>query len=636
MIISTNLVLGANISAPSGMIIVTNTGILNDSNFSVTQATQVQVQSGGVIRTQKPNGLVGSNSLFGSLPLTLGAGTTVEYYASTGTQNISPLPDYGNILFTNTATKFFPTNSTTVIYGNVVNTGSGAISGNTGSTVTFAGTNQSIAGINYYNVNFNGVGTDTIKGTTSVASNMNVSPSVVVQTNNNLTLLSGPTGTAQIGPLVNGADVLGNVCWLRYIPGGASNRRWRFLSCPIQNVTFRWWQNDIFITGPGTGGTPCAWNTTSQTSMVQNSNGFDQNASGVYSCFTWNETSASWQTIPSTFSTINPLKAYRTFVRGDRNIEGCILMTNMPDSVSAATLHSCGPIVKFTQSTSLSYTPGIGNGWSYVSNPYPCTIDWWNTAWRAIRSTSINNTIYIWDPIRSQYASWSPLAGGTLGGSNLIGTGQSFFIKTNAATNLTFEEAYKVDSGIVGFFGKTSTTPTDNLKIALNSSTTQDEAIVFINSGATLNYEDSYDALKMGYSIGSIASSTKINTSNLVFNGIGNVSTIDTVVLNTYLSTTTTSYTLNFTGVNTFESQYIILLRDKYLSTMTNLSAGNIYSFTTNSSIASSYDQTRFELIIMNSNSLPVTLVNFTAQKQSDKTVLVKLQHQRLIIRILL
>jgi hypothetical protein len=293
LIISTNVVLGGNVIVPSGIVRVTSTGILNDSNFNITSASSVQVDSGGIVYTSKSGGLGGTNSLIGSLPITLNPNSTVIFNAPNGTQTITPVAAYGNIIFADSSAKVLPTNTSTTVYGNITNTGTGTITGATGSTINLVGTNQNIAGISYFNVNINGTGTTSLTGTSTVTANMNVAGGSVVQTNNNLTLLSGLTGTAQLGPLLNGADVLGNVCWLRYIPGGASNRRWRFLSCPIQNVTFRWWQNDIFITGPGTGGTPCAWNTTSQTSMVQNSNGFDQNASGVYSCFTWNETSAS-------------------------------------------------------------------------------------------------------------------------------------------------------------------------------------------------------------------------------------------------------------------------------------------------------------------------------------------------------
>ena len=625
LIISTRVVLASNVTVPAGKVIVTSTGILNDSNFTISQATQVTAQSGGVIVTTKSGGLTGPNSLLGSLPTTLSPTSTVQYSAPTGNQTVSQGATYGNIVFTGSSTKTITPGMTTVAGNFTIANGSGTVTAQPGSTITFTGNNQQVSGINYQNVVFSGTGTTSITSTASVAKNMDVVSSVVINTNNNLTLLSGPTGTAQIGPLTNGADVVGDVCWLRYIPGGPSNRRWRFLSNPVLNVTFRWWQNDIFITGPGTGGVPCAWNTTSTTSMSQNSNGFDQNQSLVNSCFTWNETSNSWQTIPSAFNTINPLKAYRTFVRGDRNIEGCLLMTNMPDSVSGVTLHSCGPIVKYTQTAPLTYTPGIGNGWNYVSNPYPCSVDWWNSSWVASRSSSIVPTLYIWVPEKNQYATWSPLAGGINGGTNIIGTGQSFFIKTNAATNLVFEETYKVDSGQIGFFGKTGTnTVSNNLKMKLTSNTTADEALVYINSNASLNYEETYDAYKMGFTTGSIASSTKLNASKLVFNAIGIVRTMDTINLNTYLASASTNYTLDFSGANTFDPQYLILLRDKYLSVITNLMVNRVYTFSTNSSVSGSFDQNRFELIILNSSALPVTLSDFNAEKQTDKSVLVK------------
>ena len=625
LIISTNVVLAGNVFVPAGKVIVTGTGVLNDSNFTVSQATQVNALPGGTIITTKSGGLTGPNSLLGSLPTTLSPTSTVIYGGASGTQTVSQGTTYGNIIFTDTAAKTILPGTTTVAGDFTVANGSGTVTAAPGSTIVFNGDSQQISGINFQNVTFSGTGTSSITSTATVTKNMDVTSGVVINTNNNLTLLSGPSGTAQLGALTNGADVLGNVCWLRYIPGGPSNRRWRFLSNPVLNVTFRWWQNDIFITGPGTGGVPCAWNTTSNTSMTQNSNGFDQNQSLVNSCFTWNETSNSWQTIPSTFNTINPLKAYRTFVRGDRNIEGCLLMTNMPDSVSGVTLHTCGPIVKFTQTAPLTYTPGIGNGWNYVSNPFPCSIDWWNSSWVASRSSSIVPTLYIWVPEKNQYATWSPLAGGVNGGTNIIGTGQSFFIKTNAATNLVFQETYKVDSGQIGFFGKTGTnTVSNNLKMKLTSNTTADEALVYINSNASLNYEETYDAYKMGFTTGSIASSTKLNASKLVFNAIGIVRTMDTINLNTYLASASTNYTLDFSGANTFDPQYLILLRDKYLSVITNLMVNRVYTFSTNSSVSGSFDQNRFELIILNSSALPVTLSDFNAEKQTDKSVLVK------------
>jgi hypothetical protein len=628
VIISTNLVLGANIKA-SGNIIVTNTGVLNDSNFIVSQATSVNVQSGGTIITDKTGGLTGPNSLLGTISTTLSPTSTVIYDAPSGTQTVSQGIAYGNLILTQGSAKTFSPGIITITGNFTVDISSGTVTCVPGSTLIFSGTNQQVSGLNYYNVQFGGSGTCNITSTASVTANMDISPGsgIIVNTNNHLTLLSGPTGTAQIGPLLNGSRIIGNVCWQRYIPGGPSNRRWRFLSNPILNVSFRWWQNDIFITGPGTGGVPCSWNTTSTTSMTQNSNGFDQNQSAVNSCFTWNEPTGAWKTIPRTFDTINPLVAYRTFVRGNRNIEGCLLMTRMPDSVSSVTLHSCGPIVQGTQTATLTKTAASsGSGWNYVSNPYPCSVNWWDPNWIGTRSASISPTIYIWIPQLSQYATWNPYSGGVNGGSNIIGTGQSFFIQTSASTSLVFQEAYKVDSGQIGFFGKTSTAAvSNNLKISLTgaASQTNDQTVCYLYRGTTLNIDNPYDGLKMGYTPGGIASATKVNSTKLVFNAIPPVTTADTIVLFTYTSATGDSYTLNFNGAATFDPQYTLLLRDKYLGTVTNLTYTKTYAFTTSATASASFDENRFEIIIMNAGALPVTLSEFNAARQSEKTVMV-------------
>jgi hypothetical protein len=628
VIISTNLILGANIKAPAGKVVVTSTGILNDSNFVVQQANKVEVQPGGVIRTQKPNGLTGDNSLFGNLPLTLGSGTTVEYYASSGTQYISPLTDYGNIVCSSSADKVFPESTVTHISGDFTNTGDGQVTAGKGSIVSFKGGNQQIDGISFYSAAFTGSGTKTFTGSSSLQGALQVE-NCVVEANDNLTLISNSLGTAQVGQLVNGATITGNVCWQRFIPGGPKNRRWRFLSNPIKNVTFRWWQEDIHITGPGANGVPCDFNTTSQTSMVQNSNGFDQNHTGLsnvadtqaYSTiFTYEETLGKWKTIGSTYDTINPLKAYRTFVRGNRNVEGCLLLTLMPQNVSDVTLKSCGPIVKFTQTAPLSFTQGKGNGWNYVSNPYPSSINWNHPSWVAARGQEISGTIYIWDPVNAQYASWSPVAGSVNGGSNIVATGQSFFVQTNAPKNLVFEETYKVDSGKAGFFGKSSSlVETNRLSITLGTANVIDQAVLFLHKPATSGVDFHYDGAKMGYAANSVA--ILCGGDQLAFSGIPLTTLADTIQLATWLNPSSTNYTFNFEGISSFESRFTLLLEDQYTGELIKLAVTPSHTFATVTGDAQSSNQSRFRIIILNNSALPVTLTSLQAKAEDERTV---------------
>ena len=622
LVISTNVVLGANVSIPSNKnVIVTGTGVLNDSNFAITKASSVLVKTGGIIKTGKSGGLTGTGSLLGSINTTLENGSTVEYNATSGSQEVDVRTDYANLTLTGNAAKNFAT-GTYEISGDFTVTGASPVLTNT--TLNFDGTNQRIEGATFYNLTCSNSGAKTISGNAVVTNVVSVTGTATLNTNNNLTLRSDVNGTASIGPLLSGADITGNICWERFIPGGSGRRRWRFLSMPIWNQSFRnAWQDEIFITGPGTGGISCNFNTTSTASMKRNSNGFDQNQSGAATVFVWNEVTGTWASIPSVFDTINPLKAYRTFVRGNRNIEGCMLLTQMPDSVSDVTIRSCGVPVKFNQSVGLTVNKTTGGGWNYVSNPYPSSVAWNNSTWTAARGAAIDATLYMYDPIRNQYASWHPIAGSVNGGSPVIASGQSFFVKANTATTLFFQESYKTNVSKAGYFGKSATTAENRVSITLIGMESSDEAVLYTYTGALNTYDSICDGYKFGYATGSLAiAKTGSPSTKLAFGALNPLQVRDTVMLFTSLGTTNASYSLSFAGVKNISKMYKYLLRDKFTGETTDLSETSTYDFDVTATTANSYSQTRFELIIIKASSLPVTLTGFNGKKQNAAVAL--------------
>lgn len=624
LVITTNVILGSDVSVGTGKkVIITAGGTLNDSNYVISSASGgVNVQNGGVIKTSKSGGLTGTNSLLGNINATLDNGSTVEFCATSGSQLVNVRTDYSNLTLSGNASKTFTGGSTYEISGNFTVSGKQPDLSNT--TLNFDGANQQIAGVTYYNLTCSNTGTKTVSGSAVVTNIVTVSGSSKLNTNDNLSLRSDGNGTASIGPLLNGADIIGNVCWERFVPGGDGRRRWRFLSMPILNQTFRnAWQDEIFITGPGTGGVPCDFNTTSTASMVRNSNGFDQNHSGAYTIYTWNEITGTWATIPTVFDTINPLKAYRTFVRGNRNIEGCLLLTQMPDSVSDVTIRSCGAPVKFNQSVPLTVTTATGGGWNYVSNPYPSAIAWNNSTWTSARGTDIDPTIYIYNPVVNQYTSWHPIAGSVNGGSPYIASGQSFFVKANRAVTMTFQEVYKADASRAGYFGKTGSLATNRLSIKLTGVNISDEMVVYTSMDALNRFDSIFDGYKFGYATGSIAFAKKGEpASKLAFGAIKPVKTSDTVAVFTSLPNANGTYTLTFDGTD-MDKMFIYQLRDKFTGTVSNVTNDDpIYTFTVIAGNAASYGQNRFELILTNVSSLPVKLTSFTGKKQHTAVVL--------------
>ncbi|MFI5221300.1 MAG: fibronectin type III domain-containing protein [Bacteroidia bacterium] len=435
-----------------------------------------------------------------------------------------------------------------------------------------------------------------------------------------LTLVSNSSGTARIGQISGTGAISGNVTVQRFIPGGvAKNRAYRFLASPVSGQTIaNAWQQDIHITGPGTGGTTCP-------SMTQHTNGFDDNQSTASSIFTFNETTGAWVSIPNTVSaTLSSTTGYRVFVRGKRT-QGCSLLT-IPYAVPQdVVIKANGTITTGTVNIGLTYSPSTGAGWNFVSNPYPSAIDWNNASWVSARSASITPTIYIWNPASGtlgQYASWNPVGGSVNGGSNVIQSGQAFFVKTTAAATLTFNETYKSTDQATQLFGKTGSS--QNVKIQLKDTVVLDETVVFTYAGLTHNF-DNLDGEKMSFGNGSIGSYTSSSTKLLTFNGIEpyTKSIIDTIYLKAGLISNH-SYHLNFIGTSSFRGTPVeVYLYDKFLATLTNMMLNPDYSFKTNSS-TTSYASDRFALVFATPSALPVVLSEFLAEKSDQKSALIK------------
>ncbi|MEI6507268.1 MAG: T9SS type A sorting domain-containing protein [Bacteroidota bacterium] len=434
----------------------------------------------------------------------------------------------------------------------------------------------------------------------------------------NLTLVSNSSATARIAQVTGTGAISGNVIVQRFLPGGAKNRAYRFLSSPASGQSFaNSWQQYIHITGPGTGGNVCP-------SLTQHTNGFDANLSAAASIYTFDETTGVWNPISNTNATnLSSTTAYRVFVRGNRT-QGCSLLTTPYATAQDVIVKATGTITTGSVTANLTYTANKGGGWNFVSNPYPSAIDWNNAMWVSARNSNINSTIYIWNPASGtsgQYASWNPIGGSVNGGTNIIQSGQSFFVRTTIATTLSFQEAYKSTDQTTQVFGKTGTS--ENLKIQLFDTAVTDETVIFTYAGSTFGL-DNLDGLKMSSGVGTIGSYTTSNTSVLTFNSLPPFATrqIDTINLKTVLATGKT-YKLNFIGQSSFKASNVkIYLFDRFTGLLNDMSSTGSYSFYTNS-FATSYSSDRFYIVFADPTALPITLATFKAVKEDRSSLLV-------------
>ncbi|MBJ7427480.1 MAG: hypothetical protein JHD28_00750, partial [Bacteroidia bacterium] len=397
----------------------------NELNTSVTNLScsntsgTVTLKSGASLTATTASNVSGGTFLVPS--------TSTLIIGSGGFTNAGPLTINGTLQlnagsYINSATGFTYGLTGSLIY----NTGGSygmsnewpASSGPNSITIQNSGTNLTIGA------------SRTISATGSMTVNAGCAFSVssgTLTTNNNLTLKSDATGTASIGN--SAGSFSGEMTVERYIP--ANGRRYRFLASPVVGGTSLEWRDGAGIVTSGKG-----IQITGGTGTV------DASTTNAPSAFYYNESSTTntgingvgkWVAIDGSTSLTNG-RGYRVFVRGDRTIS----LTTVNSDNNATTISVSGTHPTGTVTLPVTYTAGDGGlGWNLVGNPYPCSIDF--TSGSGWTKTSIGTGVAVYRPSSNSYA-YSITNGDatnnvnvtTNGGSNIIGSGQAFWVRATS------------------------------------------------------------------------------------------------------------------------------------------------------------------------------------------------------------
>jgi len=415
---------------------------------------------------------------------------------------------------------------------------------------------------------------------------------------------SSSNGTGRLDVVSNPSNVTGTGSYTveRFILG-SSGRRYRYLSAPFAtgpSIASSWQQN-IHITGNGTGGSICP-------SLTSNSNGFDATVSNSASMHTFNESTASvdltatavnsgatvynnaWTSIPNTATTLSAGTGYRVFVRGNRS-QGCALLNGTNPSAVDVTLSATGTIKTGNHTFNVTYSAANGQGWNLIGNPYPSPINWDAAAWS---KTNIDNSIWIYRPSTNSYSNYNVTAGvGINGGSNLIESGSAFFVKANAASPaLTCTEAVKSTSAPATKLFKDAA---KYLSLSfIKPGQLIDELALAMIPGVSAQ-QDEFDSEKMmNPSVNLYAMSDKFRNGIQSFPTINEQMSIPLGIGSVF----TGKHQITVKGEKDFD-QYDLLLVDHYLGVITLLNEKPVVEFEINSD-AASYGEDRFEIIFIN------------------------------------
>ncbi|MFI5160143.1 MAG: DUF2341 domain-containing protein [Sphingobacteriales bacterium] len=527
------------------------------------------------------------------------------------------------------------------------------------ATQTYTGTNTTnTAQLGSMTINNSAGGTVTLSGgPVDIYSSLNLTKGnlVISASPTVLTLKSTATQTANVTAITSGYTITGNVSVERYITGGASiYRGYRLFSSPVYSTTvgtnnvysINYLKNSIYLTGTSISGgldNTVAANPTIylyRENMIPLYTTFlNSNFNGINNI----NSSPAYSMDDATYTSINiPVgNGYLCFFRGDRSVKTFAQETVTTYVPQSATLSTTGTLNQgqiavrdwFTPAVNtLSYTfasPAATRGYNLVGNPYACAIDWetfqTSTTTTGIYGTSVGNSIYVLDPVSHNYGAYiKGNAGvGTNHASNIITSGQGFFIVTSSASaQLIFNESAKTNTQVTGtqllFAKKTDALAANKylrLQIGMDSVNTDEILIRFNDTLKDQKYTEAIDAAyKSGQGKVSLSSFSSDNMALAINTVPFPKQTQEKINLNV-TGPGDGVYSLNLKDIVGVPDLYDIWLIDNYKKDSLDIKHNNVYSFNMYKSDTNSYGAKRFSLIFRQNPAHAYRLLSFSATK---------------------
>lgn len=493
-------------------------------------------------------------------------------------------------------------------------------------------------GIEFNQVVFSNSGIKTLtSGNFSVSADgvLTLSTNTSLNANGHLSLLSSATNSARIAPIPSTSSITGAVNVQRYVTGGNMEpyRTYRMFSSPVYdntasfinsdnpgNRTYKFSQfiDDIIVTGAGGA-----------------LNGFDNSPTNSPSAWAYNN---GFVAVGNITTSVNVGQGSYLFYRGNRSSFSSKVSPPFMDPENEV-IDFDGVLNQQDITVPLTYSASA-SGYNLVGNPYASTIDW-NSA--GLVKSNMNNVVMIWNPAIRQYATYDGNVG-VNGGSNLIPSGQGFFVQsTNGSGSLKFTEAAKISNQPLPLI---LNAPSDHIslidyKVAerpqtdyLSSISSGSELRVFVKkenspyeAEAVIVFKDGKSAnFVQGEDVAALAgneiylSTLSSDNKKLVINympAIGEVPKINFSVD----ADVSANYRLKI-NLDKLPSNTLAKLNDAYLNTSILLN-GSDYNFTIDKAVVASYGANRFSISFEPPATLPVALTSYGASKVNEG-VLVK------------
>jgi hypothetical protein len=596
-------------------------------------------------------------------------GTTVEYagasqtvYTDAPITGLSNTITYNNIKFSGTGVKT-ALSGNLYVNGDFTNTMTSDASNYvslSAPTVNFNGTTQNLYGGSgngtaFYNVTFSNSGTKTMQsGLFQLASTgiltMSGSSSTLAAGSGLFTIKSASASSGTIAAIPSGCSITGTVNVERYLSGGSNYYRgYKLLSSPVYtarvgaNYYFDLSNFPLYMPITGTLGTSGGLTKSGNPSiyLYRDDKPFSNSTFNTYNFRGVNKINNSplysiGVDYDGTFE-LHPGTGLMVFYRGNlNNIANKYFVNTVAEAsvmVYTGTLNQQAVTVVnwFTRSPTLQFSTVAGNstiaGYNLVGNPYASSIDWntYSTTNSAagIYAPNVSSSIYIYNEVSKIYATYNAGIGAN-GGSNIIPSGQGFFVRTTATgATMTFNEAAKTNAQVSGPTQSTgstlllSTAPVATsvlqyLRLEMaEDSINKEETVLVLNNGAKDVFVTNEDSEH--FTGGGAVSLSSMSSDHvpLVINRFPITSQGKTIKLN--VSAASGIYKINLTEMKAIPQLFDVWLMDAYAKDSLDLRHNLSYTFRVIQQDTASYGANRFSIVIRQNPVLGVHLLDFTA-----------------------
>lgn len=253
-----------------------------------------------------------------------------------------------------------------------------------------------------------------------------------------------------------------------------------------------------------------------------------------------------------------------------------------------------------------------GNGLNLTGNPYPCYVDWENNDDNAWQRNSIAAAIYYPDQSGSgNFSVYLPGGENAMSlnnGSRYIAPMQGFFVKAGMQGSLVVNQSSRVRGKKDSKQGINN----NSIKFRLSDGNgLSDEAAFRVMGNSTFSFDAESDALKLtgNGNSPSLFFGSETDIKYAIYT-VPELNSTFTIPLNVTCANSGT-FTISVSGVSNFEQAYPIMLEDKELNTLVDLSADSVYAFHHSPEM----DPKRFELLFSPAQGISEN-VDFTPQIQ--------------------